>query len=65
MEQGFAIPYVNTVEPSPVGWSIWKMTDLDWSILRGLPGRAATRQYFVEDIEDGRRLMAECTPTLD
>ncbi len=64
MEQGFIIPNLDHAEAAPKGWSIWKMTSLDWSILRGLPGKAYMRPYFVEDVEDGQRLLAECAPHL-
>ena len=58
--QAFLIPYHNMVEPSPVGWSIWTFTDLDWALLRGLPGTSYMRKYYCEDLEEGQRILAEC-----
>lgn len=59
-EQVFCIPYLNKMDPSPKGWSIWTFTDLDWSLLGALPGKSYMRQYYCEDVEATERLLAEC-----
>jgi hypothetical protein len=59
-EQAFSIPYLNRVDPSPRGWSIWTFTDLDWMLLSGLPGKGYMRKYYCEDLEESHRLLAEC-----
>lgn len=60
-EQVFIIPYLNRMDPSPKGWSIWSFTDLDWSLLTGLPGKSRMREYYCEDLEEGESLLAECS----
>jgi hypothetical protein len=59
-EQAFMIPYLNKVDPSPKGWSIWTFTDLDWYLLSGLPGKSYMRRYYCEELEDGQHLLADC-----
>jgi hypothetical protein len=61
-EQEFILPYLNLMDPSARGWSIWSFTDLDWSIVSGLPKTTRMRTYHCEDVEDGQRLLAECFP---
>ena len=58
-EQAFMIPYLNRMDPSPKGWSIWTFTDLDWSLLSGLPGKSYMRRYYCEELEEGQRLLAD------
>ena len=55
------IPYLNKVDPSPKGWSIWTFTDLDWSLIGNLPGKSRMGKFYCEDLEDGQRLLAECS----
>lgn len=59
-EHAFVIPYQNRVDPSPVGWSIWTFTDLDWALLSALPGKYYMNAYLAEDLEYSERLLAEC-----
>ncbi len=59
-EQVFAIPYLNKMDPSPKGWSIWTFTDLDWCLLRALPGKSYIKEYQCEDLEEGQHLLQEC-----
>ena len=56
-EQVFAIPYLNRVDPSPKGWSIWTFTDLDWALV--LP-KSVGRKYQCEDLEEAELLLAGC-----
>ena len=57
-EQMFVIPYLNRVDPSPIGWSIWTFTDLDWALLSGRREKGYVN--YCEDLEEGQRLLAEC-----
>ena len=59
-EQAFIIPYLNKMDPSPKGWSIWTFTDLDWSLLGSLPEKSYMRQYYCEEVEEAEGLLAEC-----
>lgn len=57
----FIVPYENSMdhkESQAQGWSIWKFTDLDWSISAGLP--AGVGVYQCSELEEGQRLLAEC-----
>jgi hypothetical protein len=66
-QQAFVVPSYAIHPPrmdltqSPVGWSIWSFTDLDWHLLRGLPANAWLRRYrFSGDAAEAERLLAEC-----
>jgi hypothetical protein len=59
-EQAFIIPYLNNMDPSAKVWSIWTFTDLDWSLMRGLPVRRYMRGYYCDELEEDQRILADC-----
>ena len=58
-EQMILIPYEWEESIPGSDWSIWKLTELDWSILRGLPGNSS-RVSCKEETEECQRLLNEC-----
>lgn len=59
--QGFIIPSLNSTPKSPKGWTVWTFTDMDWLIMQGLPVKAYVRRFHCEEVEEGQRLLAECS----
>jgi hypothetical protein len=59
--QAFVIPCLHSTDTSSQGWTIWTFTDLDWLIMQGLPVNAYLLLYHCEDIEEGQRLLADCS----